>query len=112
MIDVRASARSPRPGFSKSALARALSAAGLEYVHLPDAGNPFHADAAADLERVLARYRDHLAGRPGIAESVLRHADGARSALLCAEADPRRCHRSVLVEHVTRLAPGLAIVNL
>ncbi|HEX8908144.1 MAG TPA: DUF488 domain-containing protein [Anaeromyxobacteraceae bacterium] len=112
VLDVRASARSPRPGFSKAPLSRALAAEGLEYQHLPDAGNPFREEAARDLPRALARYREHLAQRPEVVEAVLRAAAGARTALLCAEANPRRCHRSVLAERLCEATPGLAVIHL
>jgi uncharacterized protein (DUF488 family) len=112
VVDVRASARSPRPGFSKGPLSRALEAAGLEYRHLPEAGNPFRAQAAEDLAGALESYRAHLAARPGIVDAVLRAAEGARTALLCAEANPARCHRSVLARRIAEVAPGVAVVHL
>jgi uncharacterized protein (DUF488 family) len=112
VIDVRASARSARPGFSKGPLARALGAAGLEYRHLPEAGNPFFAEAEADLGGVLARYRAHLAGRPEIVRAVREAVRGARTALLCAEANPARCHRAVLAEALAVDDPEVRIVHL
>ncbi|WP_242340222.1 MULTISPECIES: DUF488 family protein [Anaeromyxobacter] len=112
VLDVRRSARSPKPGFSKGPLERALVAAGFEYRHLPEAGNPFHAEAAADLPGVLARYRAHLAERPEAVRAVLDAAAGARTALLCAEANPARCHRSVLAEALAAAEPGVRVVHL
>ncbi len=112
VVDVRASARSPRPGFSRAPLARTLERAGIAYVHLPAAGNPFRAEAARDLADALARFDAHLAARPEIAAGVLDAAAGARTALLCAEADARRCHRSVLCDAIRRVAPELGVVHL
>jgi uncharacterized protein (DUF488 family) len=112
VLDVRASARSPRPGFSGPALARAFAAAGIEYAHLPQAGNPFRADAKKDLQGVLERFRAHLEEHPEIAGDVVAAAAGARTALLCAEANPRRCHRSVLAERIAALEADVAIVHL
>jgi len=112
VLDVRASARSPRPGFGGAALARAFAAAGLEYAHLPAVGNPFHAGAAKDLAGVLARYREHLALHPEAVRALLDAAAGARVALLCAEANPRRCHRSVLAERLGEVDPDLSVVHL
>jgi uncharacterized protein (DUF488 family) len=111
VLDVRRSPRSPRPGFSKGPLARALAAAGIDYVHLGEVGNPFFAEASEDLDGVLARYRDHLAAHPALLDVVLGAAAGEpRSALLCAEANPRRCHRSVLAEALA--ARGERVVHL
>ena len=112
VVDVRISARSPRPGFSRGPLRRALEAAGLEYAHLPAAGNPFREEAARDLAAALARFGEHLAARPEIAAAVLAEARARRTALLCAEANPRRCHRSVLADHVAAIAPDLRLVHL
>jgi uncharacterized protein (DUF488 family) len=112
VVDVRASARSARPGFSKGPLAKALGAAGLSYRHLPEAGNPFFAEAEADLEGVLARYGAHLAAHPEILRAVRQAVRGARTALLCAEANPARCHRSVLAAALAAADPELRIVHL
>lgn len=112
VLDVRASARSPRPGYSGASLARALATAGIAYSHLPQAGNPFRAAAKTDLAGVLQRFRAHLDAHPEIAREVVAAADGARTALLCAEANPRRCHRSVLAEGIRTLEPDLAVVHL
>ncbi len=112
VLDVRASARSARPGFSRAPLSRALQAAGLAYRHLPEAGNPFRAEAERDLAGVLSRYRAHLAERPEVVRAVLDAAAGARTALLCAEANPARCHRSVLAEALTAADPGVRVVHL
>ncbi len=112
VLDVRASPRSPRPGFSKGPLSRALAAAGIEYRHLGEAGNPFYAEAEADLAGVLARYRAHLADRPEIPRAVVEAARGARTALLCAEANPARCHRSILAEAAAGAEPDLRVVHL
>jgi uncharacterized protein (DUF488 family) len=112
VLDVRASPRSPRPGFSRAPLERTLTAAGIAYRSLPEVGNPFRADAAADLAGVLARYRAHLAARPALAAAARDAAAGARTALLCAEANPARCHRGVLAEAVAALDPELRVVHL
>lgn len=111
VVDVRSSPRSPKPGFSKGPLSRAIAAAGIEYQHAGEVGNPFHAEAAQDLEGVLARYRAHLAAHPEALAALVAAAEGARTALLCAEADPRRCHRSVLAEAVAERT-GWPVVHL
>jgi uncharacterized protein (DUF488 family) len=112
VLDVRASPRSPRPGFSRGPLSRALEAAGIAYRHLGEAGNPFYAEAGEDLAGVLARYRAHLAAHPEIVRAVLAAAGGARTALLCAEANPARCHRSALAEALAAADAGVRVVHL
>jgi uncharacterized protein (DUF488 family) len=110
VLDVRARPSSPRPGFSKGSLAKAFAAEGIPYVHLGEAGNPFLALASNDLEGALASYRAHLAAHPEIVAQVQMSASGARTALLCAEASPRRCHRGVLAEAL--VAAGEKVVHL
>jgi uncharacterized protein (DUF488 family) len=112
VLDVRASPRSPKPGFSRAPLRRALEAAGLAYIGLPEAGNPFYAEAEGDLAGVLARYGDHLAAHPELVAAVHAAAQGARSALLCAEANPARCHRRVLAEELAARDPEVRVVHL
>jgi uncharacterized protein (DUF488 family) len=102
LLDVRAVAFSHRPEYRKVALQRALAAAGIEYVHLAVAGNPYR-DQKGDIERCLASYRKHLVRNPGIREAV---ADAIREAaavgVLCYEREHDHCHRSVLLELITR----------
>lgn len=112
VLDVRASARSARPGFSRGPLCRALERAGFEYRHLPEAGNPFRAEAASDLAGALARFRAHLEGHPEIVSTVVAAVAGVRAALLCAEANPARCHRSVLAQALAVSRPGMTVVHL
>ena len=96
VIDVRELPLSRRRGFSKTPLSAALAGAGIEYMHLRRAGNPFRADKA-DIARCLASYRQHLQRSPAVIEEVLEAARGHRAALLCVEREPACCHRSVLV---------------
>jgi len=37
---------------------------------------------------------------------------GVRAALLCAEANPARCHRSVLAQALAVSRPGMTVVHL
>ena len=93
LIDVRALPLSRRRGFSKTPLGNALRAAGIEYVHLRAAGNPFRKEADA-----IAKYRAHLpaAAVAEVADAVRGH----RAALLCFCGDYGVCHRSVLAPRV------------
>ncbi len=102
VVDVRALPLSRRRGFSKSLLSAALAEAGIEYQHVRAAGNPFRHDCGAIAE-VLTRYRRHVLANPAALEEVRAAVAGARSALLCFEADAASCHRSVLA---TFLAAG------
>lgn len=109
VIDVRELPLSRKRGFSKTPLSAALAEAGIAYLHLKSAGNPYRHEAH-DIERCLALYRAHLDSRPDVVAEIRQLAAAAPAALLCAEANPTQCHRSV----IARKAAGrvLAITNL
>lgn len=112
LVDVRALANSRRPGFAKGALSAALAGAGIGYVHLRALGTPAEGRAAARSGRPAAMRRifaAHLAGTEAQA-ALADVADRARRepvCLLCLEADPRTCHRTLVAEAV-----GLPVVHL
>jgi uncharacterized protein (DUF488 family) len=100
VIDVRFAARSRKRDFNKNALASALAAAGIGYTHLPALGNPpwnrpGFRGSAADLAAARAAYADLLPGPALSTVAELAAREGV--ALLCFEADQRRCHRDVIL---------------
>ena len=102
VIDIRELPLSRRRGFSKTPLGEALRGAGIEYVHLRIAGNPYRRERN-DMPRevLLAKYDAHVDESPEVVREVAASARGRRAALLCYEAAPEECHRS-------RLAPRVA----
>lgn len=119
LVDVRAVASSRRPGFAKTRLAANVGAVGIEYLHLRGLGTPADGRAAARAGRydeLRAIYLAHLA-TPGAQAELETLAglvrSGRRVCLLCLEADPAHCHRSLVAAaladrlpvHVTHLAP-------
>ncbi|WP_149538058.1 DUF488 domain-containing protein [Siccirubricoccus phaeus] len=116
LVDVRAVAVSRRKGFSKTALAAALSEAGIGYLHLRDLGDPKPGREAARAGRMAefrTIYTAHLRG--AVAQAAL--AEAARVAeqrsvcLLCYEADPSGCHRAIVAASIARKT-GLAVQHL
>ena len=111
MVDLRAVASSRRPGFAKTRLAANLTEAGIGYVHLRGLGTPAEGRAAARAghhAEMRAIYRDHLATPEAQAElealaELVR--SGPRLCLLCFEADPAHCHRSLVAAELARLMP-------
>ena len=110
VLDVRELPLSRRRGFSKAPLRHALARAGIEYVHLREAGNPYRS-LRQDVSACLAAYTNHLAGRPEVLELVLAAATGARTALLCVEHEAHSCHRSILIQQL-QAALDVAVVDL
>ncbi len=105
VLDVRRYPVSRRhPHFSADRLRAALAAEHVDYAHAPSLGG--HREPREDSPNTALRngafrgYADHMATaefRDGLAQLV--HRASLRSiALLCAEADPSRCHRSLLAD--------------
>ncbi|MBR0649074.1 DUF488 domain-containing protein [Roseomonas terrae] len=116
LVDVRALANSRRPGFAKTALSTSLEHAGIGYLHLRALGTPAEGRAAvragrpAEMRRIFAK---HMAGTEAQA-ALANLSDLARQqpvCLLCLEADPMQCHRTLVAEAVglpiTHLRPGV-----
>ncbi|MDQ3629940.1 MAG: DUF488 domain-containing protein, partial [Actinomycetota bacterium] len=117
VIDVRFRPQSRRPGMSKTRLGDLLAEHGVRYEHRRALGTP------ADL-RVLYRAGRVAEAHAAFAVHVEAHSADAldalaaelptapATALLCLEADPHVCHRSVLGEHLRRRLGGLEVVDL
>ncbi len=109
VIDIRDVPISRKTGFSKVALARALEAQGIAYLHLKALGDPKDGRDAArsgDFELFKQIYHAHLAKSE--AKLELTEAVGVakknRACLLCYERDPKMCHRSMVAKAMTTLA--------
>ena len=117
LVDVRAVASSRRPGFAKSALAANLQGAGIEYLHLRGLGTPAEGRAAARAGRhaeMREIFLEHLA-TPGARAELEALAEivrsGRRVCLLCLEADPTHCHRSLVATALTAMVP-MRVIHL
>ena len=118
VADVRALANSRRPGFAKRALSAALDEAGIDYWHIPALGTPAAGRLAARqgrTEAMQAIFARHLAGTEAQAALAALQDRVRREpvCLLCLEADPSHCHRSLVAaaldtSTVKHLHPGLA----
>lgn len=116
LVDVRDLPNSRRPGFAKRALSEALERAGIGYRHLRALGTPPEGRAAAKAGRTGEMKRifgARLAGGEAQAAvaALAAEARGARLCLLCLEADPNQCHRSLVAEAVASTG-DIAIVHL
>jgi uncharacterized protein (DUF488 family) len=103
VVDVRTVPRSRHnPQFNKAALPSSLKKAGLSYVHLPGLGGLRH--ARRDSVNIGWRnasfrgYADYMQ-TPEFEQSLdelIQSANQERIVLMCAEAVPWRCHRSLI----------------
>ena len=110
LVDIRAVASSRRPGFSKTTLAASLREAGIDYLHLRSLGTPADGRAAARAgkhEVMREIFLEHMETPAAQAElaSLAELAASHRVCVLCFEADPAHCHRSIVVSELGRLMP-------
>lgn len=102
IVDVRETAWSHKPGFSKSAFSAGLEAAGIQYVHASFAGNPkWMRREAATHKECLDLFAGYLDASPFIVdrlEEVIAEysVEGQSIALTCFERHNLDCHRSNL----------------
>lgn len=116
LVDVRAIAHSRRSGFAKTALRASLETAGITYLHMPALGNPKPGREAAWAGREAEYHRiflGHLAQGPAqvALDEVTEVARRSRSCLMCMEAEPERCHRSMVAAELARRI-GFRIADL
>jgi uncharacterized protein (DUF488 family) len=117
LMDVRTIPRSRHnPQFNSDALARSLDDAGIAYSHVPGLGGLRRASPdsvnAAWRNASFRGYADYMQ-TPAFAQhlvQVVELAQSERVALMCAEAVPWRCHRSLIGDAL--LAQGIAVEEI
>lgn len=117
VVDVRTIPRSRRnPQFDQTALRQSLRRAGIGYRHLPSLGGlrrPREDSANTAWQnasfRGFADYMQTPAFEAGLDE-LLERARGATVAIMCAEAVPWRCHRSLIADAL--LARGVRVEHI
>jgi len=117
LVDVRRVPHSRRhPQFDTAALARDLPAAGITYLHAPGLGG-FRAPRAGSVntawrEPAFRGYADYMQTPEFTTEldALVREAAIAPTAVMCAEAHPAHCHRSLIADAL--LARGLAVRHI
>jgi uncharacterized protein (DUF488 family) len=103
LVDVRTIPKSRRvPQFNSESLAKDLPAQGIDYLHLKSLGglrHPAKDSVNTGWKNASFRgYADYMATdefQQGI-DRLLELASAKRSAIMCAEAVPWRCHRSLI----------------
>jgi uncharacterized protein (DUF488 family) len=108
LLDVRRDPWSRRPEFRKHGLEEALAAAAVVYRHEPRLGVPREIRerfrGGTDPAGFAAWYDVEVLGRnPDLVRELSDFIKSTPTALLCYEADPARCHRSLLARELARL---------
>jgi uncharacterized protein (DUF488 family) len=116
LLDVRRDPWSRRPEFRKHALEETLAAAGIAYRHEPRLGVPreirqcFRGGKAP--KEFAAWYAAEVLSREsGLVREISESVVSTSTALLCYEADPAHCHRSLLARELGR-STGLTVRHL
>lgn len=117
LVDVRTAPSSRRhPQFQREALAAALRAAGIAYEHLgglggwrrprPDSRNTGWRSPG------FRGYADHMqtAEFDACLRALIERAAERRTAIMCAEATPYRCHRSLISDAL--VARGVEVLHI
>ena len=116
LVDIRAFPGSRRhPHFGRDMLARALPAAGIEYLHRPSLGGrrrlPPDAPPSAwrnDSFRAYAEYMRTPEFHAAL-EELIELGAAKRTVIMCSEAVPWRCHRGLLADLLA--ARGVEVVQ-
>ena len=104
VVDVRELPLSRKPGFSKKALENLLNISGREYVHMVELGCPkpirdrYREDG--NWSRYTEGFLSYLETQADAIAELSAHAASSNCALLCYEADPHFCHRSMVANAV------------
>ena len=110
VVDVRDFPSSRKPGFSKTALAEALRAEGMEYLHVRSLGCPklirdqYRTDR--DWHAYTAAFMKHLRQQSHAVSELAGLCAERTAALLCYEADAGFCHRTYVARAVATNVGG------
>jgi uncharacterized protein (DUF488 family) len=108
LVDVRTIPRSRHnPQFNRESLPESLHGAGIEYSHAPELGGLRHPRPDSvnsawrnDSFRGFADYMQTPEFAGGI-EKLVDAAEHSKTVIMCAEAVPWRCHRSLIADALT-----------
>ena len=118
VLDVRETPWSYNRKYIKSVMANALGESGVSYLHLKECGNPKeNRRTARTMEECLDNYRDYLRKNTDCLSELgheIRKAFevGSPAALTCYERDPHDCHRTILLEELSRLVPDIQVTHI
>jgi uncharacterized protein (DUF488 family) len=116
VVDVRLTPLSRKPGLSKTKLADVLRRAGIDYLHLPQLGNPRdNRDAYRNGEaRALQRFRGLLESPDArrVLAQLRELASQKVIALMCFERDAGRCHRPLIIEAMAAGNPDITVLHI
>lgn len=108
LCDVRKNPISRKYGFSMATLKNACNSIGIEYRHYPDLGIPSYERqelrCQADYDELFLRYEKNILPKTGECVNEISNlvSSEERVALTCFEANPAQCHRTRVLNAITR----------
>jgi hypothetical protein len=110
VVDVRDVPLSRKRGFSKTALAAALDAAGIEYLHIRSLGCPKpirdRYRTNKDWNAYTTAFMNHLREQTAAVGELAAVCEARVAALLCYEADAGFCHRTYVARAAAAMSGG------
>ncbi len=117
VVDVRTIPYSKyTPQFNKEPLAESLKSAGIEYIHMKDLGglrHPIKDSVNLGWKNASFRgYADYMQTTcfAGAIEKLIEISENKNTAIMCAEAVPWRCHRSLIADAL--LIRGINVMHI
>jgi uncharacterized protein (DUF488 family) len=118
LVDIRSVPRSRRnPQFEQTALSATVTAAGVQYAHVPELGGLRHprrdSPNTAWRNASFRGYADYMLTdgfEAGLDKLLALSHEHGPIAMLCAEAVPWRCHRSLVADAL--LARGVPVAHI
>ena len=105
IIDVRCNPVSRRYGFHKSTLSKLCKGLDIQYKHVPEVGIPsefrVNLQQPSDYMELFQNYQEKVLDvQQDVVKQISDWVSAQPSVLVCMEADPRFCHRSLLADQI------------
>lgn len=116
LIDVRERAWSRKKDFCKTRFSTYLEEHGIQYVHVPEAGNPSEIrKSSKNVKQVLKKYERYLSKNEEGILQILGHLGSSQKqviCLTCVEKDYAACHRSIITTHLLTMHKSFRVQHL
>ena len=116
LLDVRQIPLSRKPGFSQKKLIERTGSINIVYKHIKPLGCPTAVRDAyktnGDWNEYTKDYNLHLEDNSAALDKVFIYLQNFKCALMCFEANPERCHRSIIAQALINQHPNIYVRNL
>lgn len=102
VLDVRNKPFSFKFGFSKYWLEKFLPESNIQYINIPNLGIPAKFRKEMNGDRLWKKYEEILNSNLNFVEEAIQIIQNSPTALMCFEAEPESCHRSILSQFIQK----------